>query len=115
MRAIQKRNSEICVECQLCCRELHFNLGRCDTDEGKDAARFFGIRGLAVVSENNHFTVIVPHTCQHLDPLIGCEIYEDRPIDCRVYDGRRDPVMRDRCALNRPKRKPDEGSLDSKE
>jgi len=41
--------------------------------------------------------IVIPYQCPELMPLHGCLIYEDRPLVCKQYDGRKDLIMKGVC------------------
>ncbi len=90
--------SDICVECQECCKWLTFVLHVPDREYFTEV---YEARGCTVRKElsGDRLIVMVPQTCQHLDAQLGCLIYEDRPQYCVSYDGREDFFMYDKCKL----------------
>ncbi len=52
---------------------------------------FYKVREIEIFLDkgNGLFYLTIPHRCPQLTPH-GCAIYEDRPMACRVYDGRLD-------------------------
>lgn len=91
-------NEQICVECQECCKWMSFTL---DVREMKRIAKiteFYKARGCEVKYLKTGIVVMIPHICPHLKKG-GCDIYKTRPIACREYDGRKDPLIKEKCKL----------------
>ena len=68
-----------------------------------DVVQFYEARGCKfdfdVKGDNITSFVTVEQPCPHLEKGKGCKIYRNRPLACRVFDGRENPVTRDRCKL----------------
>ena len=45
---------------------------------------------------NNALVVSFPHICPHLTER-GCNIYDNRPLACKLFDGRKHIVSNDFC------------------
>lgn len=98
----------LCLECLECCRHLVFvvrprpRVGQSLGDCVEELERFYRVRGCEIRGLKNSWggtetwLADVPLPCPHLTPR-GCDFYDERPEVCRLYDGRRDPVMRERC------------------
>lgn len=90
--------NKICIACQECCKWLTFQVQIPD-QLIKDYIKVYNSRGCRVHSiGNNALAVMVPSICPQLTSF-GCKIYRDRPKLCRLYDGRKDSLMRDFCKL----------------
>ena len=85
----KKTKSELCIECQECCKILKIPVGRFLDYNARD---FYNARGIDIIFHEGMLMFLLPHTCEKLTPE-GCRIYEDRPLACRVYDERTDPVV----------------------
>ena len=87
----------VCIECQECCKYLTFIVG---PDVIKRHREIYEARGCVIrtMRDSNSFALRVPSVCQHLTEH-GCDIYEDRPQECKDYDGRYDPLLQDLCKL----------------
>ena len=57
---------------------------------------FFRARGCSFKIKKNGLHIVIPAPCPHLNKD-GCDIYEMRPEDCKVFDGRNDPLVKDVC------------------
>lgn len=100
----------LCLECLECCRSLTFSvpmhpmLGERTREVLEIYRSFYGVRGCRSAAEldymgvrGRHFLhVSVPLPCQYLTES-GCAVYSQRPRICRLYDGRKDPMVRARC------------------
>ena len=86
-----ERKSELCLRCLECCKVLTFGFLYNEEMEG-----FYRTRGCLTHKVEDMLFVEVDSWCQHLS-FLGCTIYAERPESCRVYDGRRHPVLKDRC------------------
>lgn len=96
-------DSEICLSCMECCRQIYTPMPWVETDELMRMKEFYKARGATkVVQINGRFWAVWPWKCPHLTK-IGCDIYEKRPLVCREYDGSTDPLMKKTCKL--PERK----------
>ena len=93
----EERKSELCLECLECCKSLTFMFGSEKRDAvSKMTMEFYATRGCTVHNIEEMFFVEVPNKCPHLSAF-GCAIYAERPMACRLYDGRKHPVIRQRC------------------
>lgn len=88
----EKRKSDLCLRCLECCKVLLFRV-----QADKLTVEFYETRGFKIYrpAPGLHF-VEVPYECQHLTGF-GCKIYPERPEVCRIYDGRKHPVMKTKC------------------
>jgi len=85
----KKTKSDLCIECQECCKILRIPVGRF---LDLDSRVFYSARGIDIVQHDGVLWFVIPHVCRQLTDK-GCRIYEHRPQACRVYDGRTDPVV----------------------
>ena len=87
----KKTKNDLCLECLECCKKLKIPVGRFLDFNARD---FYNAREIDIIFSPNEemLMFVLPHTCPKLTPE-GCSIYEDRPLACRVYDGRTDPVV----------------------
>jgi Fe-S-cluster containining protein len=84
------KKQEACIKCQLCCKVLHFPVST-------GAVPFYEARGIKVIDDPEVGLFIeVPQSCHHLTKN-GCSIYDKRPVACRVFDGSKDKLIKDRC------------------
>lgn len=99
----------ICKYCQECCRWLTFVLGE---EVYKHFEEFYKARGCQVfyLEDSGDYAVMVHSTCQYLTST-GCAVYEQRPQECRKYDGRKDQFMKDKCKLPEEEWFPGQGEL----
>ena len=99
-----EEKSKLCLQCLECCKWLgvptSLNLNFPPNRE------FYATRGARFSEFGKDQMVVVQSTCQHLTPT-GCAIYETRPLACRFYDGRKDPIVADRCLWLPQNRKED--------
>lgn len=58
--------------------------------------QFYETRGFKTIIKDGHLIIILPNICPHLTEK-GCDIYSNRPYYCRMYDGRNDPFLKDKC------------------
>lgn len=87
----------LCVHCQRCCRQLHFQIPVPPTkEEMLKTFKFFKARGIELRVLGKSLIAVVPHICPQLTPT-GCSIYADRPEACRQYDGTKDEILKDSC------------------
>jgi hypothetical protein len=86
----KQEKQKLCLNCMLCCKFIVIALAGADLD-------LCLTRGLSIFhsEKSNKSLVRIPHVCQQLDN--GCKIYEDRPDNCRSYDGRQDPTLKEQC------------------
>ena len=92
------KEQEICVACQECCKWMSFTLDIPDLKRRTKFIEFYNVRGCSMQEVDGKLVVMIPHVCPHL-VSDGCAIYKYRPIACREYDGRLDPVLRHKCKL----------------
>ena len=89
---------EVCIKCQACCKQVHIRI------RSYEEYSFLQTRGLDVRTyygpmRTQLYWLILPQTCKWLKDD-GCSIYKFRPHSCRVYDGRKDPFLKDICKWN---------------
>lgn len=90
----EREKSELCLGCMECCRSLNFRV-----PNQREYINFYQkARGLECTEDGNHLIVSIPHSCPQLTRH-GCSIYPDRPMFCRLYDGRKDKTVN--CAWSR--------------
>ena len=91
------KEESVCLECQECCKWLTvvWEIDKFD-DELRD---FYIARGCRFTIQGRWIHVCMPSTCQFLESMRGCTIYEERPELCRKYDGREDVTMKGICKL----------------
>jgi len=81
-----KNASEICVQCQACCKKIGVYSANPYTEENKE---FYEARGAKVTKRigNNieYMFLDFPFPCPNLDPIKGCLIYNTRPKVCKEY------------------------------
>ena len=82
--------SELCLKCMECCKVIAVRAA-INPDFGP-TTEFYEARGCSIVKTSSLPMVLIPYPCPHLTD-IGCDIYKTRPLACRAYDGRKDPVM----------------------
>jgi len=95
------RKQELCLRCMECCKVI--GIPSIYNPEYDQMIHFYTIRGCSIKKgglDNSVAIVVVPYPCPELSPL-GCKSYEDRPLWCRLYDGKIDPVVRDKCLWNK--------------
>lgn len=84
--------TEICIKCQKCCKEVDVPTYAHKTSTEIDKIKaFYEARGFTTYFDMYGFLhVELYYPCPHITEK-GCDIYENRPEVCRNYDGRRDP------------------------
>jgi hypothetical protein len=87
---------KICIECQECCKWVTFTINFNHQPTKNGLVEYYEARGLKVVQHSFSIEVMIPTHCQQLS-IFGCGIYESRPVRCRHYDGRKDPLLKDLC------------------
>lgn len=95
-------DSEICINCNECCRWMSFTLNPPNAVAEGELAHYYTLHGckiVRVVGQQRMFVVMVPCICRQLGDDGRCAVYEERPDLCRNYDGRQDPLMRKYCRL----------------
>jgi Fe-S-cluster containining protein len=95
-------NSQICIECHECCKWMTFILKPDSTELTNKYIEFYQTRGCDYwLHHDGVLSIMVPYRCPELLESGRCDAYSDRPQQCRDYDGRWDPHMRDKCKLPR--------------
>jgi Fe-S-cluster containining protein len=94
----EQTKSWLCVKCQQCCKWVSVQTYLKDIHKTSEFYNFY-IETRQLIMHKNHRGIHLSfqHTCPHLMPGIGCDIYDRRPLSCRQYDGRIDVLMKDTC------------------
>jgi len=71
-----------CKKCGACCRFIALE----HTNPGKKHLEYYDARGWTYDPETD--IVWIPSLCPHLLPDNTCNIYKDRPEQCRLYPKR---------------------------
>lgn len=87
---------QICISCQECCKTLVFSISKGALTE--HLAAFYRMRGSEFFEEGGVIWVMVPSVCPSLTPF-GCKDYDNRPLICKRYDGRKFSFMKNKCKL----------------
>lgn len=95
-----KKASEICVNCQECCKTVGvYSIYPYD----KEVIEFYETRGAKVHKKSigtEEITFIeFDLKCPHLDTEKGCLIYDHRPAVCRTFPNDKNQVI-DKCELH---------------
>lgn len=100
-----KQAQKICVQCQKCCNYVTFTITFYSESERQDLIEFYSARGFLIIDNKDSISVVIESKCPQLT-IYGCRDYNSRPIACRIYDGRKDPisVIRNMCQLPRDKK-----------
>lgn len=77
------KRQELCLSCLECCKWIEISTTYPDTVEIRE---FFTVRGWKVVTRGKVLHIYTYHPCPHLTDR-GCDMYETRPIVCRMYNG----------------------------
>jgi len=99
----EEKKRRLCLQCLECCKILAVPIELKYADP--ESIAFYVNRGcwLATLS-GGRLGIVIPFQCPHLTPE-GCNIYENRPLACKEYDGTRDPLMSDKCLWIKKNRK----------
>ena len=99
-----KKKERLCLQCMECCKILAVPIPWKE-HVTPEAIAFYLTRGcwFAPISGGRR-GLVIPFQCPHLTPE-GCDIYENRPLACKEYDGTRDPLMSDKCLWIKKNRK----------
>jgi len=90
-----REKSAVCLQCLECCRYVSFSLPL--AGDLKIYEEFCRVRDLELVAVKKGVVYIrVEKHCKYLT-VAGCRIYDQRPMACRMYDGRKDAAMADKC------------------
>lgn len=90
-------NQKACLSCMECCKYITFTVHSRNVDSDVKMYRLKGCIVTAVYGSD--IFLVVPAKCKNLTKK-GCSIYESRPQECRIYDGRDDPFFKDICKLS---------------
>jgi Fe-S-cluster containining protein len=90
----------ICIGCQECCKWVTFTINFYTEKQRIELIEFYEARGFNVVKHADSIEIMIPSTCPNLT-MYGCKIYGSRPESCKRYDGRLDPLLKDKCKLPR--------------
>ena len=91
------KKQELCLKCKECCKIIAVRAGI--NPENERTVDFYTTRGCRVLTTEQLPIVLVPYPCPYLTEE-GCKIYTTRPLACKEYDGRLDPIMRHICLWN---------------
>jgi Fe-S-cluster containining protein len=92
--SLAKKKSELCLKCLECCKVVMFR-ARLDPDNSR-TQEFAYARGCSFLKMPDGPLVVIPFPCPNLTAE-GCKIYENRPLACQTFDGRKDPLVGDKC------------------
>ena len=107
MKELSKEEQRICIGCQECCKHVGFRIRVFDRTEKLAYIEFYETRGFTVLKDQTDtIMVVVENRCPKLTQW-GCKVYPNRPIACRIYDGRTDPAMAGFCKLPKEQAKKD--------
>ena len=70
-----------CHKCGNCCRQLIFMVPTLS----KNQIEYYEKKGCEVTKNQ----ITIPYVCPHLNSDNMCDIYEDRPLLCKVYTGQK--------------------------
>ena len=85
-----------CGDCHYCCEVLTF-VSR--SIPPSIAREFYKARGCMIHHTKDATFITVPYPCPYLDEEKGCLIEDSKPESCKNFDGRNNPVTRERCKL----------------
>jgi Fe-S-cluster containining protein len=89
----ETEKSRLCVKCQRCCNTLYIPLAV----GPYFPLNLYATRGIKIIWKSfQPYAIIENIPCQHLTEE-GCSIYEKRPFDCKIYDGRNDIFYPEKC------------------
>lgn len=83
---------KLCLQCQACCKLIYIPTSR----PNRENLKFYTARGIRFINNNGVFCAAVPSVCPQLTPQ-GCKMGDNRPEDCKAYDGRKDPLLKSVC------------------
>ena len=95
MSLTTKRN-RLCIACQACCKLLAVPMKM----PRKEQLKFYRARGCSFKMRKTGLQIVIPFPCPQLTKD-GCKIYDNRPEDCRTFDGRKDFLVEDICLWNK--------------
>jgi Fe-S-cluster containining protein len=87
-----EEKSALCLKCGWCCQRIYLPLAI-----GGMGLQQMEYRGIDIKVHKGVPYAVVEQVCQHLHPIDGCDIYDQRPLVCRVYDGRNDLFYPEKC------------------
>jgi len=89
--------SKLCLTCLECCKYISFTINAREQTPYRDLlTRFYNARQIKMIPSDQNVQVLIPHVCPQLTTQ-GCRIYNSRPHSCKIYDGRMDPFLKDKC------------------
>jgi Fe-S-cluster containining protein len=95
---LDEAKTYLCTQCHECCKWITIQTYLKDIHPQMEFVKFYvEARKLTMMKTPRGVHLSIPHTCPHLIPGIGCDIYETRPASCRQYDGRIDFLLKDIC------------------
>jgi Fe-S-cluster containining protein len=98
MSLSDEEKSDLCMQCQACCRYIPITLPFQPTgDHYNRIVEYFTGRGCDVARKGDYTFVRIPSECIHLEKDGHCNIYDARPSLCRLMNGDTDPSFTDLC------------------
>lgn len=95
-----KTFSEICINCQICCKSVGVYAAHPYTKEVKE---FYKARGVKVTKRNIQGETLIflefDIPCPNLDSKKGCLIYKNRPKVCKSFPSEESSLL-DNCQLH---------------
>ena len=91
--SLKTKQERLCIKCQACCKLIAIPMKQ----PSAAAMKFYRTKGCRLAYNSYKvLCLVVPSICPQLTKD-GCKIYDNRPEDCRVYDGRKDPLLKSVC------------------
>ena len=90
--SLKTKRDRLCMKCQACCKILAIPMKM----PARSALAFYHARGCTFRTRKNGLHIVIPVVCPQLTKD-GCGIYDSRPIDCKEFDGRSDPLVSSIC------------------
>jgi Fe-S-cluster containining protein len=104
-----EEKQKLCLQCLKCCE--YIGVLAAFSSNNTRMIDFYKTRACEVIIDEGELPIIViPHRCQHLTAN-GCAIYENRPLDCKLMDGRTCRVVKKYCLWVEENRMKFEGRL----
>jgi hypothetical protein len=95
-KKIKQEEKKTCGDCTYCCEVMTFISRGVPPSVARE---FYKARGCDLHYGKTETYITFPYPCPHLEKGKGCKIEDNKPQSCINFDGRNNPVTKDKCKL----------------